>query len=122
VPPVIAEYKRDDGTMLPLMVAAGLFAAVFALGSVDAAMVYSFQQQLQFEADQYALTLAMLEVESSADLIAKTHVANRESYNAFDYSVQGTDARVNLCAVWQAPIKLIGLPAQSTVCVKSTAR
>jgi hypothetical protein len=108
--------------MLPLMVAASLFATLLAIVITNSATLFAFSQRLQFEADQYALALAWHDGKTAEQIVLDSGLSSRLSSSSFRFVANGVDAQVWLCAIWQTPVKAIGLPAQSTVCVKSTAR
>jgi hypothetical protein len=90
---------KDRGSMLPLFIVILATLLVASATIIDAGSLFLFRQHLQSRADQEA--------------IFRFSAGERTS---------GSTLEVELCQIWNSPLKVLGLPTTQNVCAKSAAR
>lgn len=112
----------DVGSMLPVMIGAALLFCSIAFAALNASGLAAFRQNLQFVADQSALSAANLQSSDSAEVLSHAKQVLSEPSETLDIKIEQGQATIHLCACWQPPVSVLwSIPAQ-TVCVVSDAR
>lgn len=112
----------DRGSSIPLLVAAAALVLALAFTGYDLASLFGFKQQLQFYADQLALTSASTGSTSAATLMQRSGLTINQSFTSFSATIIRDDATVKLCQVWHPAAKLDFIVASREVCVNANAR